>query len=178
MRFNMKKSLFQVILGCIAVGLLIFLVTKTRSYSQNCSSGARCYGSCGVKNNAKKLASQKNQQFITPLVGSTEQLLCDSIDTAIKNNPHLVIKFYATWCPPCQKMAPVVQDIAKEFAGKSVIFTEVNVSDKALFAAMKERYNFKTIPMIKYYRNGTLVAQHGTETKDTITRNIKTFFIA
>lgn len=33
-----------------------------------------------------------------------------------------IIDFYATWCPPCRQLSPVVEEIAKEYAGKIIVY--------------------------------------------------------
>jgi thioredoxin 1 len=42
-------------------------------------------------------------------------------EQVIKSNLPVVIDFWATWCPPCKMIEPIVDELAKEFEGKVVI---------------------------------------------------------
>jgi thioredoxin 1 len=39
-----------------------------------------------------------------------------------KGNKPAIIDFYADWCPPCRELSPLVEEIAKEYAGKIVVY--------------------------------------------------------
>lgn len=46
-----------------------------------------------------------------------------------------IIDLYADWCGPCRRMAPVMQELAKEYAGKIVIY-KINVDKEQELAAL------------------------------------------
>ena len=39
-----------------------------------------------------------------------------------KGNQPAIIDFYATWCGPCRRVAPILQELAKEYKGKVTIY--------------------------------------------------------
>jgi thioredoxin 1 len=74
--------------------------------------------------------------------------------TEEKNLPVLV-DFWATWCGPCQIQGPIVEEIAKEYAGRvKVGKLEVDENPQT---AMK--YNIMSIPTLAIFQNGQLVKQ-------------------
>ncbi|CDK30587.1 thioredoxin family protein [Candidatus Babela massiliensis] len=62
-----------------------------------------------------------------------------------------VIKFYATWCPPCQRLKPIIEEVSNDYAN-SVKFFEVNI-DEANHLAQK--YNVRSLPTVVFLENGS-----------------------
>ncbi len=73
----------------------------------------------------------------------------------IENSEPVLVDFWATWCGPCQVMNPVIQDLAREYAGQ-VTVGKVNVDEQPQTAA---HYGIQSIPTIKFFRNGQIVDQ-------------------
>ena len=73
----------------------------------------------------------------------------------IQNSEPVLVDFWATWCGPCQVMNPVIQDLAREYAGQ-VTVGKVNVDEQPQTAA---HYGIQSIPTIKFFRNGQIVDQ-------------------
>jgi thioredoxin 1 len=42
-------------------------------------------------------------------------------EQVVKNDLPVVIDFWATWCPPCKMIEPIIEELAKEFGGKVII---------------------------------------------------------
>ena len=57
-----------------------------------------------------------------------------------------VVDFYADWCGPCRKLAPVMDELAGEYAGK-VKFYKVNVDNAA---ALSAAYGIRSIPSVLF----------------------------
>lgn len=84
-----------------------------------------------------------------------------------------VIDFYADWCGPCRRIAPIIEKLAKEYEGKIMIY-KVNVDKEKRLAATFEVQN---IPMILFCpKNGQPLMQVGALTekqfKDIIEKNL------
>jgi thioredoxin 1 len=101
----------------------------------------------------------------------------DSVDTPmavadstfegfVKSKPVVVIDCWAEWCGPCGMIAPVIEQLAKEFAGK-VTFGKLNVDENPATAS---RYRITSIPTLLVMKNGVLV--------DTITGAVPKEYIA
>lgn len=65
----------------------------------------------------------------------------------------LVVDVWAEWCGPCRMVAPVVEDLARDFAGR-VTFGKCNVDENPRIAAS---FNITAIPTLLFFANGTLV---------------------
>lgn len=68
---------------------------------------------------------------------------------ATKNTP-VMVDFWATWCGPCRMLAPVIEEIANEYAGK-VKVGKVNVDDERELAL---EYGVSSIPTVMVFQNG------------------------
>ena len=64
-----------------------------------------------------------------------------------------VVDFWATWCGPCRMVAPIVEQLATEYAGKAKV-TKLDV-DSNQATAMK--FNIRSIPQILFFKNGKVV---------------------
>ena len=60
----------------------------------------------------------------------------------------VLVDFWATWCGPCRMLAPVIEEIANEYAGK-VKVGKVNVDDELAL-----EYGVSSIPTVMVFQNG------------------------
>jgi len=81
---------------------------------------------------------------ITTLSDSTFDESVGASDTAV------VVDFWAEWCGPCKMIAPVLEDIAKENAGKLTV-AKLNVDDNPETA---RRYEVLSIPTLIVFKDG------------------------
>lgn len=68
----------------------------------------------------------------------------------IKSNIPVLIDFWAAWCGPCKVIAPIVEDLAKEYDGK-VKVGKVDVDDNQQTAI---KYGIRSIPTLLIMKNG------------------------
>jgi thioredoxin 1 len=87
----------------------------------------------------------------------------------IKTNKFAVVDFWAEWCGPCQRIGPIMDELAQEFAGK-VAFAKVNTDDNR---KLSMQYNISAIPAMMIFSNGQLVDRIiGAYPKDAIRQKI------
>ncbi len=61
-----------------------------------------------------------------------------------------MVDFWATWCGPCQMVAPIVEQIAKDYDGK-VKVAKVDVDENQ---RVTMRFNVRSIPSILFFKDG------------------------
>jgi len=84
-------------------------------------------------------------------VEAVTTLNSSSFDKAIENaNMPVLVDFWAGWCMPCRVMAPVIEELARDYARK-VIFAKVNVDENP---EVSQRYNIMSIPHFIIFKNG------------------------
>jgi thioredoxin 1 len=75
------------------------------------------------------------------------------LSAAIRDHPFLVVDLWAPWCGPCRMVAPVIQELATEFAGR-ISFAKVNTDENQRVAMT---YGITAIPTILLFARGRLV---------------------
>lgn len=83
------------------------------------------------------------------------QVTDKTFDQVIKAHPVVVVDFWGEWCPPCHVIAPIVEELAKDYAGK-VVFGKLNVDENKANAV---KYGITAIPTLLLFKNGKLVDQ-------------------
>ena len=72
-----------------------------------------------------------------------------------KHEELLMVDFWAEWCAPCRAIAPALDELARESAGR-VSLAKVNIDEHPALAA---RYGIRSIPTILFIKSGEVVDQ-------------------
>jgi thioredoxin len=81
-----------------------------------------------------------------------------------------IVDFYADWCQPCKMVAPVLEDLAREYAGKIMIY-KVNTEEEQELASV---FGIQSIPTLLFIpKDGQPQAAMGALPKQTFEKVIK-----
>lgn len=71
----------------------------------------------------------------------------------IQNHPLVVVDCWAPWCVPCHMVAPILEEMARDHAGK-ILFGKLNIDENRKVTI---QYSIRSIPTLLVFKNGKLV---------------------
>ncbi|MFN4245566.1 MAG: thioredoxin [Brevinematia bacterium] len=92
-----------------------------------------------------------------------------SFEETVKSSKVCLVDFWADWCVPCKRVAPILEELSKEYEGK-VEFFKVNVDENPEIAS---KYRISSIPTMIIFKNGEPVDKiTGALPKQTIKQTL------
>lgn len=98
------------------------------------------------RNNSGGSGANKSKVVIAAPITLTDTNFAE----AVNKYPLLVVDFWAPWCGPCRMVSPVIEQLAREHAGK-VVFGKLNVDENPRIAGA---FGIQSIPTIAIFKNG------------------------
>ncbi len=89
---------------------------------------------------------------VPPMAGAhTLTFTDDNYDAEVKNSADpVLIDFWATWCPPCKMLAPIIDEIADELVGK----LKVGKVDTDASPGIRDSFGINSIPTVVLLKSG------------------------
>ncbi len=92
----------------------------------------------------------------------------------INGNKPVLVDFFATWCGPCQMLAPVLKEVKDEL-GESIAIIKIDV-DKNHDLMMQPQFQVRGVPTLMLFKNGKMLwRQSGVLPKHEIVNAVKQF---
>ena len=86
---------------------------------------------------------------------NVKQLTDSDFEKTVNGATPCLVDFWAPWCGPCKAIGPVVEELAKEYAGK-VVIAKMNVDENP---ATPGKFGIRAIPTLILFKDGKVVDQ-------------------
>lgn len=139
-----------------------------------------------VEVNEGQNANDVSEAFSVEVVSTPIHLTTDEFKKLVVNyeaNPNkwiylgdkpAIVDFWATWCPPCKTIAPILDDLAKEYQGQIYVY-KVDVDKETELASA---FGIQSIPTLLFIpMKGEPKAEIGAISKDTFKDRIDNFLL-
>lgn len=93
--------------------------------------------------------------------------------TVLNSTIPVIVDFWAPWCGPCRMVAPTLEKLAREYAGKLLV-AKVNTDENPEWAM---RYQVQGIPTMLFVANGKIVHRQVGALPEPMLREIVTEFL-
>ena len=81
------------------------------------------------------------------------QITDQNFEELAEQGKPMVVDFWATWCGPCKKIAPYIEELASNYEGQAVV-GKVDIEEND---DLVEKFGIRNIPTVIYIKNGEVV---------------------
>lgn len=81
---------------------------------------------------------------------ASKHLKTAEFDAAVESAPLAMVDFWASWCGPCKMVAPSIEALADQYAGKALV-AKVNVDEEPELA---QQFGIMSIPTVVFFKGG------------------------
>jgi len=103
----------------------------------------------------QELLRRQNQAAGRSMPNSPIQVTDSDFESLIQEYPLMVVDCWATWCGPCVMLAPVIDELARDYAG-GIVFGKLDVDENPRTAM---NFGIMSVPTLLIIKNGKLVDQ-------------------
>jgi thioredoxin 1 len=106
-------------------------------------------------------------------MGATKAVTDETFEAEVlQSSKPVIVDYWAEWCGPCRMIAPVLEEIASEYAEK-IDVVKLNVDENP---AIAQRYQILAIPTLNVFKDGEVVKQiKGAKPKAALLRDLAEF---
>jgi thioredoxin 1 len=98
---------------------------------------------------------------------ATVTLTADNFDDVAQREGIVLVDFWAAWCGPCRRFAPVFEKAAEDHA--DIVFGKVDTEDQP---ELSERFDIASIPTLMAIRDGVIVFAEPGALPDAVLENV------
>jgi thioredoxin len=151
------------------ISIFVFMILTLAFSSCSNAGGNKTESGSAAMNEG--VVNQLNTEMFKKLVYNNQKTPTEWV---YEGSLPCVIDFYADWCRPCKMVAPIMEDLAKEYKGK-VVFYRINIDDERELAQM---FNIQSIPALLYVpANGKPQMSVGLSGKEDYVQKIQSILL-
>ncbi len=135
-------------------------ILREIDHSRHVAGSKECDDSLNLRTKVGYYQRWKNEMLYEREVKMAEEVLLHATDgnfepEILKSDIPVMVDFWAPWCGPCHVIAPVIEELAKEYAGK-VKVAKMNVEENPTTSS---RYGIRGIPTVILFKDGQIFDQ-------------------
>ena len=100
----------------------------------------------------------------------TQKITSENFEELIASGKPIVLDFWATWCGPCRRVGPIIEELANDYEGQ-VIVGKCDIEEDE---DLPMRFGVRNIPTILFIKNGEVVdKQVGAAARPVVEEKLK-----